>query len=146
MPYGRMARTRRSRGSKRTFPGSTPSTSTGSNSGSAPSSSQSGRRSAAIAAANVSKSASGRTTQNSRGNRGRRGAPSSKRSQTLSKPTNGRGRGRTTKKEPNTLQDPITYKDENGEVYKKGGVFNKHAKEVFFNCILYSLLLSGDGL
>ena len=122
MPYG-MARTRRSRGSKaRTFHSSSPAA--GSNSGSVPPAPQPGRRSAAVAAANASKSVSGRTTQNSRGNRGgRRGPSSSKRSQAISKSTNGRGRGRTAKKDSNTLHDPISYRDEHGEVYKKGGVF-----------------------
>ena len=68
------------------------------------------------AAASASKaSVSGRTTQNSRGNRGRRPA---RRNQPVGRNASARGRR---KKDSAPLQDPTSYKDENGEVYKKGG-------------------------
>ena len=64
--------------------------------------------------------ASGRNTQNSKGNRGcARKLPTKKTPN--SKPTNGRGRGRTNKKDSSQLQSPPSYKAENGEVYKRGG-------------------------
>ena len=81
------------------------------------------RRSAPAQAATAGK-ASGRTTQNSRGNRGRSRGPGSARKNNIGgrNGSNRGGRGRIPKKD-NGGQDPSCYKDIDGEVYKRGGVY-----------------------
>lgn len=79
------------------------------------------RRSAPASAATAGK-VSGRTTQNSRGNRGRSRGPGSARKNNIGgRNGSSRGRGRIPKKD-NGGQDPSFYKDMDGEVYKRGGV------------------------
>ena len=115
-----MPRTRRprTRGKARNVRSSSPAPS---NASAAVSTPPSGRRSAAAASASTSK-VSGRTTQNSRGNRGRRGGHGSARKNTgLGRNGSNRGRGRLAKKDSTLHQDPSSYKDEDGEVYKIGG-------------------------
>lgn len=94
---------------------------------------RSGRRSAATASA--SKVAPGRSTHNSRGtNRGRRG-PGSGRKTAANGRTSTRGRGRTSKKDSTPLQDPTSYKDENGEVYRIGGLYNYDFVFLLYVCV-----------
>lgn len=108
-----MPRTRRRKRGGSTFQSNSPAAPAVSTPPPPPSS---GRRSAVAAAASASKaSVSGRTTQNSRGNRGRRPA---RRNPPVGRNAGARGRR---KKDSTPLQDPTSYKDENGEVYKKGG-------------------------
>ena len=118
-----MARTRRNnRGNKsRNFHSNSPPTSVPTPP------SNSGRRSAAVAAATASKASGRQKAQGSRlrSNRGRRGPNSSRKGQAISnRSTNGRGRGRTAKKDNTPLQDPSSYRDDNGEVYRRGGKFS----------------------
>lgn len=101
------------------------------------------RRSAALLASasgsssgNTTPRASGRNTQNSKGNRGcARKLPTKKTPN--SKPTNGRGRGRTSKKDSSQLQSPPSYKAENGEVYKRGG---KKISPSYHTCVYIMLI------
>ena len=109
-----MARTRRRGGKARVYQGGSPAA--GSNGGAVAPPTHVGRRSAA---ASAGKPVS-RTTQNSRGNRGKRGGPSSKRIP-ASRSVTVRGRGRTSKKDLSTNHGITSYRDDQGEVYKKGG-------------------------
>ena len=111
-----MARTRRNRGKAKNFHSNSPAASVSAVPG------PGGRRHTAVSSATATKpAASGRNTQNSK--RGRsRGPNYGRRNQSIGRVTNGgRGRGRAAKKDATPLQDPTSYKDENGEVYHKGG-------------------------
>lgn len=119
-----MPRTRRprTRGKARNVRSSSPAPS---NASAAVSTPPTGRRSAAVSNASNASKASGRTTQNSRGNRGRRGGHGPARKSTglgRNGSNRGGGRGRLAKKDSTLHQDPSSYKDEDGEVYKIGGM------------------------
>lgn len=113
-----MPRTRRprARGKPRNIPTNSPAVSTNTAVATPPPS----RRTAAAPAASANNKVSGRTTQNSRGNRGRSRGPGSAR-KNIGRNGSSRGRGRLPKKDPG-MQDPSFYKDDDGEVYKRGGV------------------------
>ena len=109
-----MARTRRRGGKARSYQTGSPAA--GSNGGATAPTTRVGTRSSAASAGKPV----GSTTQNSRGNQGKRGSSSSKRIPAPRR-VSLRGRGRPSKKELHTNHGTTSYRDEQGKVYQKGG-------------------------